>query len=185
MLTLTALRVLLALATASAVSGDGLNTPHLGTTPNGFTAPPRGWNTFALQSLNPPFQLNQENVITQCDAMAEKLGQYGYEYCSLDSGWSVGDQGDDYGRIQYDTSKFDLPTLAAHLHSQNLKLGVYILPGYFYKDGSKTIYGTNPPITFTEAGAGTCNSLARCAFNYAANGAQEYCNSVVNQFASW
>jgi alpha-galactosidase len=185
MFTPKTLRVLLVLATASAVSADGLNTPHLGTTPNGFTAPPRGWNSFALQSLSPSFTLNQDNVMTQCDAMADKLGKYGYEYCSLDSGWSVGDQGDEYGRIQYDQSIFDIPSLATHLHSKNLKLGVYVLPGYFYKDGSKQIYGTNPPITLTEAGDGTCNGLARCAFNYKSKGAQEYCNSVVDQFASW
>ncbi|KAI9774110.1 MAG: hypothetical protein M1840_005203 [Geoglossum simile] len=184
MLTLIALHVLLVLATASAVCGD-LNTPYFKITPNGFKAPPRGWNTFALQALEPSFNLNQANVITQCDALAERLGKYGYEYCSLDSGWSVGDEGDEYGRIQYDKSKFDIPSLATHLHSKNLKLGVYILPGYFNKDGEKTIYGTNPPIKFTQAGAGTCNDLARCAFNYQAKGAQEYCNSVVNKFASW
>ena len=185
MLTPIALRILLAFAAASAVNTVGLNTPYFGTTPNGFKAPPRGWNTFGLQSLNPPFTLDQNAVITQCDALADNLGQYGYEYCSLDSGWSVGDHGDDNGRIDYDHSKFDILALATHLHSKGLKLGVYILPGYFSKDKDKTIYGTNPPIKLSDVGAGTCNSLARCAFNYNARGVQEYCNSVVNQFASW
>ncbi|KAI9766649.1 MAG: hypothetical protein M1839_004789, partial [Geoglossum umbratile] len=185
MLTLAALRVLLALATTSAVSAAGLNTPYFASTPNGFNAPPRGWNSFALQALKPALSFNQDSIIQQCDALASSLGQYGYEYCSLDSGWSIGDQGDENGRIEYDSSKFDIPTLATHLHSKNLKLGVYILPGYFSKDKDKTIFGTNPPIKLGDVGSGTCNSLARCAFNYNAKGVQEYCNSVVNKFASW
>jgi alpha-galactosidase len=181
MFTLVVIGILL----APIANAAGSNVLCFRNTPNGFNAPPRGWNSFGLQALSPPLVLEQQSIITQCDALADKLGKYGYEYCSLDSGWSVGDHGDENGRIDYDHSKFDIPALATHLHSKKLKLGVYILPGYFSKDKDKTIHGTNPPIKLSDAGTGECDSLARCAFDYSAPGVQEYCNSVVDQFASW
>ncbi|KAH0556125.1 hypothetical protein GP486_005942 [Trichoglossum hirsutum] len=182
MLTPAAIGILLASVVASAAGSDVL---HFETTPNGFNAPPRGWNSFGLQALSPPLNFEQESVISQCDALADNLGKYGYEYCSLDSGWSIGDHGDENGRIDYDSSKFDIPALANHLHGKKLKLGVYILPGYFSKDKDKQIYGTNPPVKLSDVGTGECDGLARCAFDYTKPAAQKYCNSVVDQFASW
>lgn len=86
---------------------------HYEQTPNGFTSPPKGWNSFALQAVG-QFEFNQDNVIAQCDAMHMALGVQGYKYCSLDSGWSVGDHGDDYGRILYDIDHgWDIPALSS------------------------------------------------------------------------
>ena len=73
------------------------------TTPNGFTSPPKGWNSFALQAVR-QLTYDQQHVQEQCDYMSDYLGSSGYQYCSLDSGWSVGDHGDDYGRIIFDPS---------------------------------------------------------------------------------
>ncbi|KAH7051347.1 family 27 glycoside hydrolase [Macrophomina phaseolina] len=161
---------------------------HYGTTPNGFKSSAKGWNSFALQSLggNLRFHLNQDNVIRQCDAMRDELGEYGYEYCSLDSGWSLPSEGDEFGRIAYDTSLFDIPSLAEHLHSNGAKLGIYILPGFFAKDAEKTIFGTHIKLSSIQSDEkDPCRAMERCNINYSASGAQEWCNSNVQQFADW
>ena len=99
---------------------------HYSTTPNGFSSQPKGWNSFALSAVK-QLEYNQENVIKQCDAMASSLGDHGYKYCSLDSGWSLGVDGDEYGRITYDESNgWDMPALAKHLHSNGMYLGIYV-----------------------------------------------------------
>ncbi|CAF1566645.1 unnamed protein product [Adineta ricciae] len=152
-----------------------------GTTPGGFSSAPKGWNSFPMQSLGMKF--NQENVIQQCDQLVNELGEYGYDLCSLDSGWSVGANGDEYGRIIYDSSIFDIPQLADHLHRKGLKLGVYVVPGYFANDANKFVFGTN--YTLSQIGNGHNNGLARIDLNYSHPGAQIWCNTVVDQFAQW
>ncbi|OCL13768.1 glycoside hydrolase family 27 protein, partial [Glonium stellatum] len=154
------------------------------TTPNGFNTPPRGWNSFGLQGRK-GITYNQDFVIEQCDAMAAKLGSYGYIYCSLDSGWSMGTSGDDYGRIIGNSTIFGMTALADHLHGKGLELGVYVVPGYFESDGDKYIYGTDPPIQLSTIGTGHNNGLSRIDINITAPGAQEWCNSVIDLFASW
>ena len=152
-----------------------------GQTPGGYLSSPRGWNSFPMQCLG--MKLNQENIVNQCNQLADKLLAYGYNLCSLDSGWSVGANGDQYGRIIYDQSLFDLPQLANYLHSRNLQLGIYVVPGYFANDGEKTVFGTN--YTLSQIGNGHNNGLARIELNYSHPGAQLWCNSVVNLFADW
>ena len=170
----TLLCVLLLIKTASTVI-------QYGTTPGGFSSAPKGWNSFPMQTLGMKF--NQENVIEQCDQLINALDGYGYDLCSLDSGWSVGDVGDEYGRIIYDSSIFNIPQLAEHLHSKCLKLGVYVVPGYFAKDANKTVLDTNYKLS--EIGNGHNNGLARIDLNYSHPGAQKWCNSIIDQFSQW
>jgi len=159
-------------------------------TPNGFDAPPRGWNSFGLQAnpdINPSFTFNQSGVIEQADILLSHIppaliASNDY-YISLDSGWSIGDHGDEYGRITYETSRFDIPALSSYLHSKGLKLGVYVLPGAFCKDSSKTIFGTN--ILINDTLSGNNNGFARCDFNFSRDGVQTWHDSVVALFASW
>lgn len=167
-----------------------LKVVQMCSTPGGFTAPARGWNSFGLQAnpaINPSFVFDQDHVIQQANALIAALPgsvlDAGSYYISLDSGWSIGDHGDEYGRICYDSSKFDIPSLAAYLHSRGLKLGVYVLPGAFYKDRDKMIYGTSIPISATLSGNN--NGFARCDFNFEKEGVQEWHNSVVALFAKW
>ncbi|KAI1641295.1 glycoside hydrolase superfamily [Biscogniauxia mediterranea] len=96
--------------------------------------------------------------------------------------WSVGDKGDDYKRIIYDDTKFDISSLADHLHSQGLLLGVYVVPGAFKADEGKTILGTNVTIGSVCSGD---NGLLRCNLDYSQPAVQQWFNSVVDQFASW
>ncbi|KAI0387820.1 glycoside hydrolase family 27 protein [Hypomontagnella monticulosa] len=172
---------------APVAAEPALNVVQIGTTPNGFTSPPRGWNSFGIQAnpqTTPGFSFNQNGVIRQCDVLANiaALKQAGYIYCSLDSGWSVGGNGDQFGRIIYDSSIFDIPSLADHLHGEGLQLGVYVVPGAFIADESKTILGTDVTIGSVCSGD---NGLARCNFDYSQPAVQQWHNSVVNQFASW
>ncbi|KZT58032.1 glycoside hydrolase family 27 protein [Calocera cornea HHB12733] len=165
-----------------------LNVLRYSTTPNGFNRPPRGWNSFGMQvgiQSATHFALTQNDTVAQCDLLADPdaLGGAGYEYCSLDSGWSIGDHGDEYGRLMYIKEQLDLPALADHLHAKGLKLGVYVVPGAFAKDANKTIYGTN--IRLNDTLSGHNNGLARIDFNYSRNGVQQWHNSVVNLFAEW
>jgi alpha-galactosidase len=101
---------------------------HYETTPNGFGAPARGWNSFGLQAYgDKKWILNEANVLSQCKLLAEKFGSVGYTYCSLDSGWSRGYDGDEYGRIIADVAVFpDMKAFADQLHNDGLKLGIYI-----------------------------------------------------------
>ncbi|KAI1377691.1 glycoside hydrolase family 27 protein [Hypoxylon crocopeplum] len=174
-----------AISTASAE--PALQVVQIGTTPNGFTASARGWNSFGIQAnpdTTPGFSFNQTSVISQCDVLAKTaaLKDAGYVYCSLDSGWSVGGNGDEFGRIIYDSSLFDIPSLAEHLHAEGLLLGVYVVPGAFVADEAKTILGTNVTIGSVCSGD---NGLARCNFDYSQPAVQQWHNSVVDQFASW
>jgi alpha-galactosidase len=159
-------------------------------TPHNFTAPPRGWNSFGLQinpAINPAFTFDQSHVIQQAERLVEivppvLLEKHDY-YISLDSGWSIGDHGDEHGRTIYDSEKFDIPSLAALLHSRGLKLGVYVLPGAFEKDGEKNILGTD--IRVSQTWSGNNNGFARCDFDFKKPGVQEWHNSVVALFADW
>ena len=155
-------------------------------TSGGFHSPARGWNSFGLQAndVGANFTFNQDQVIAQCDILASnvQLKASNYTYCSLDSGWSVGGNGDDNGRIIYDAPNFDIPKLADHLHSKGLKLGLYVVPGAFQADLNKTILGTNTKIREVCSGD---EGLARCVFDYSRPEVQTWHNSVVAQFASW
>lgn len=118
-----------------------------------------------------------------CDVLAsEKLDAGNYTYCSLDSGWSAGYNGDEHGRIIYDDAKFDIPKLADHLHARGLKLGLYVVPGAFQADLNKTILETDTKIGDVCAGD---EGLARCVFDYTRLEVQTWHDSVVKQFADW
>jgi hypothetical protein len=113
--------------------------PFYGKTANSFTSPARGWNTFVFQS-NPAvwsragFDFNVFHFRQHCSKfydIAKANPDYDY-YCSIDSGWSHGDAGDVYGRMQpNDTvwSGTSLQDFAKELNDQNVKLGVYLIPG--------------------------------------------------------
>lgn len=97
-------------------SQESASALRYGTILRGFFSAPRGWNNFVMQSLGMKFK--QENIIAPCDQLINILGGYGYDLCSLDSGWFVGAEGDQYGRIIYDNTIFNIPQLANHLHGK-------------------------------------------------------------------
>ncbi|KAF2173918.1 glycoside hydrolase family 27 protein [Zasmidium cellare ATCC 36951] len=185
-----ALLPLLSLLPLLASAQTPLTVVKYSSTPNGFTTPPRGFNSFGLQvntGAQPNFSFNQSSILTQARALvanspASLLADGDY-YISLDSGWSVGCNGDQYGRIIDDTSKFDISDLAPELHSMGLKLGVYVVPGSFHDDGDKTIEGTS--IAIRDTWDGHDNGLCRMDFDDAKDGVQQWHDSVVGLFADW
>ena len=161
-------------------------------TPNGFTHPPRGWNSYgqiANPGVNQAFRFDRGGVRTQADGLSNLLTDHMKSahdyYISLDSGWSIGSYGDDYGRIIPDTSLFDIPALADYVHRLDMKLGVYVVPGAFCNDREKTIFGTESTIgeilNFPEEN----NGMSRCNLNFTKRATQTWHDSVVALFASW
>lgn len=180
-----ALLTMALLASGAALAPPPLKVMTYTTTTGGYSTPARGWNSFGMQSndVGANFTFDQAHVTAQCDMMGQKLGNAGYNYCSLDSGWSVGGNGDDNGRILYDADAgWDIPMLADYLHAKGMKLGVYVVPGAFRADFDKTILGTQTKIKDVCSGD---EGLARCVFDYTRPEVQTWHNSVVDQFAKW
>lgn len=170
-------------AAQAAASSPPLKVINYGNTSNGFNSPVRGWTSFGMQvhsaTINPLFQFNQSNIIQQCDVLNTTLDDI-YTYCNLDSGWMG--KTDEFGRITYNESIFDIPKLATHLHSRGLLLGVYVVPGALRADADKTIQGTNTTIGEVCTGS---EGLGRCVFHYDRPEVQQWHDSVVEQFALW
>ncbi|KAH8817368.1 glycoside hydrolase family 27 protein [Xylogone sp. PMI_703] len=163
----------------SLVKRDPLSVPFYGTSANGFTAPPRGWNSFGMDILGTGWPQDQDHVQQQCDNL--NVGA-GFTLCSIDSGWS-GNGGDPLGRLVPDTSVFpDLKGLADHLHSQGMELGVYILPGALSADAGVTVEGTNIKLGSLFDTTQPSYNL-RQTFDFTKDGVQQWHNSVVNNFA--
>ena len=137
---LTALAALLgeadALHKAPILASSSAVVPTYGSSANGFRTPPRGWNSWGLEAnkfIPRGDDFSETNIRKHCGALRGKYG-VGKEdiYCSIDSGWSGGCNGDEYGRI-IANSRFSnsLTKLASDLRADGVKLGVYILPGAF------------------------------------------------------
>ncbi len=94
-----ALKYIAILSLGGMASAADLKVIKYAETSGGYHSPARGWNSFGLQAndVGAGFTFDQGHVTTQCDLMAQKLKSSNYTYCSLDSGWSVGGNGDEYG----------------------------------------------------------------------------------------
>ncbi|KAI5464371.1 glycoside hydrolase family 27 protein [Mariannaea sp. PMI_226] len=168
---------------AATASASKLKVIQIGKTPDGSPNPVHGWNSWGIQASGylDGDHYNEAGVRPICDRLSSDLHS-NYKLCGLDSGWSIGDYGDDHGRILYDPEKFDLPNFATYLHKKGLKIGVYVVPGAFLKDLDKTIAGTNTKIQ------DICNgsyAFARCNFNYEHPDTQKWFDSNAKQFAQW
>jgi alpha-galactosidase len=177
-------------------SGAGpLKILKTATTVNGFKSSGRGWNTYGIQALEngssvvPSFTASvgldytQQFVQTQCSVLAQdEFKEAGYDLCSLDSGWQAFEAVDEYGRIIYNDTRFNLPELASWLHERDLKLGVYIIPGVPCVAQNKTIKGTN--IKVSDVWNGNFDEIF-CDWDFTKDGVQQWHDSVVEQWASW
>ena len=168
-------------------NSGGLQVLKTGRTPNGFTSSGRGWNSWGIQATpltTPSFsELDQEFVIKQCSVLAQpEFKAMGYDVCSLDAGWAASTT-DEYGRISYNATRFNLPTLGKYLSGHGLELGVYVIPGVPCEAGNKTIKGTN--IKLSEAFIGNNDGLDYCDWDFSKNGAQQWHDSLIELWASW
>jgi len=191
--------LLLLLGAATNVLAANTPVPFYGATASGKTAPARGWNSWVLQQNTngaavAGFEYNVAGFSTQCSVFKGHI-QSGFDYyCSIDSGWSVGDQGDMNGRIIPDPTIWNTQSIqqfATYLHSIGMKLGIYVIPGAFVNDGGKMVAGTQITIgslfnTTVDGRPGINNAYnARNNFDYTKDGVQQWHDSVVQLFNSW
>ncbi|KAF5003569.1 hypothetical protein FDECE_9883 [Fusarium decemcellulare] len=161
-------------------------------TAQGFYSAPRGWNSWGIQ-INPkttpssPSAIapltNQSFIIQQCNVLAgPDLLAAGYDLCSIDGGW-YSSVTDEYGRMTYNSTRFDIPELGTYLHSKGLKLGLYNMPYIPCEAADKKIYGTNIKVGTTFNGIE--DEFGFCYFNYSHPNTQLYHNSMIDLWASW
>ena len=157
-----------------------------GTTAPTSPTPPMGWSSWS--ALREGSSLNQDGIKAQARVMHDKLQRYGYRYINIDAGWS--DHLDAYGRMAWDATRFPdgIPALAAYLHGQGLKLGIYLTPGVPIEayDKNLPVYGTSyhmQDIADPTQPGNTHNDAYRIDFSKP--GAQEYIQGYADLFASW
>ena len=98
--------------------------------------PPMGWSTWYMVHLN----ISDAMVRQQTNAMISSgLVNYGYSFIDIDDGWNIkpsssdpmigGSPRDVDGNLRSNQNFPDMEALADYVHSQGLKIGIYISPG--------------------------------------------------------
>lgn len=168
--------------------------------------PVMGWSSWSFLRMEPTSQ----KVVAQAQALvASGLANAGYRYVNLDDFWyicpkekdadgrEVGPAVDEYGRWMVDEKTFPgsgnangMATLGKTLHSMGLKFGVYITPGISRQAVARNtvIQGTHHhardiAVPGTEELNYNCGGMVSIDFQKA--GAQQYIDSLVNEFAAW
>ncbi|BDI33298.1 hypothetical protein CCAX7_53490 [Capsulimonas corticalis] len=176
----------------AAVAGMGLSAPaHAQAI---WQKPYMGWSSFSLQATTISGYgngwLTEWQMQVQSAELKATLQPYGYNYFNIDSGWAGGFDG--YGRPSANTSTFPdgIPWIANIVHGNGQKLGVYWVPGV-----GSDVYNANPPIYGTPyhiqdivaqpLATGDAFGSWHLKIDFTKPGAQEYINSVINQFAAW
>jgi Alpha galactosidase A/Alpha galactosidase C-terminal beta sandwich domain len=161
--------------------------------------PPMGWSSWSLESttypgVNPTGSaswLTEAHILQQADAEADELEAYGYDYVNIDAGWSNGF--DQYGRPIANPTTFPdgIAYIANHVHAEGLKLGIYLAVGLApaaYDNGNTPIYGapgcTTADIVYPDLRL-TNGWDSAYKIDYANPCAQDYINSIADEFASW
>jgi alpha-galactosidase len=163
--------------------------------------PYMGWTTWTQQSFNYPvgdgFQ-NETNVDANSDAMLSSgLQAHGFRFINIDGDWDNGLMCqcgppitfDPYGRPMANATRFPngMAAVAAHIHGNGQKAGIYWEPGV-----APQVYAANTPILGTpytvqqivqQPLSTEFNGFYQIDFNKP--GAQEYENSIVQEFADW
>ena len=153
-----------------------------------------GWSSFSEQTLSGSF-LTQANMMAQSDALAASgLQRHGFNYINIDSGWMG--SFDANGRPIPNPATFpDIAALAAHVHANGQKLGIYWIPGVEQPavDANLPILGTPyhiqdimviPYVPGNAFSSGQSLPYHR-KIDFTKPGAQAYMDSVVALFASW
>jgi alpha-galactosidase len=167
----------------------GMYVPYYDTSANGFKSAARGWNSFAIQAASDTLKkdagwdFNDYHFRQHCDQIVVTEG-FDY-YCSIDSGWAQGCNGDDNGIPVPDTNVLpNIKDLSDYLHGKGLKLGVYVLPGAFTGDKDKTIVGTSIKIGDVFGSDAGNSPNCRTNFDYTKDGVQQWHDSVIKSFVA-
>jgi hypothetical protein len=207
--------LVIAVAAASAfLAGPLTSSANASTTPRTTTAqvapaagskqvlaqtPLMGWSSWSLESTNYPgvnptggaSWLTEAHILQQADALSSELESYGYNYLNIDAGWSNGF--DSYGRPIANPTTFPdgIAYIANYVHAKGLKLGIYLAVGLApaaYDNGTTPIYGapgcTTANIVYPDLRL-TNGWNSAYKIDYASPCAQDYIDSIANEFASW
>jgi len=165
--------------------------------------PPMGWNSWDGFATT----VTEAQTRAQADFMSANLHRHGWEYIVVDIQWYEPNatgfnyrknaklEMDEWGRLAPATNKFPsamdgkgFKPLADYVHSLGLKFGVHLMRGIPRQavNAKTPIKGTS----FTAADIADTNNTCRWngdmyGVDMTKRGAQEYYNSVFDQFASW
>jgi hypothetical protein len=165
--------------------------------------PPMGWNSWDCFATT----VTEAQTKAQADYMAEHLARYGWQYVVVDIQWYEPEAKsfdyrkdaklamDEWGRLRPAANRFPsaaagagFKVLSDYIHGKKLKFGVHLLRGI-----PRQAVDLNTPIKGTSYhAADIADKSSTCPWNgdmYGVDmtrpGAQEYYNSVFEQFAQW
>lgn len=153
--------------------------------------PYMGWSSYSMQVYSGNGKwITADQLIAQSDAMHKTLQKAGYDRINVDAGWSDGV--DANGRPTPSTTLYPqgLKKVIDHVHANDQKFGVYLIPGI-----GPEVYQKGYPI----ANAPGCNThdivkqpLQQAdywkigyAIDFSNPCAQKYVDSIVDQLAAW
>jgi hypothetical protein len=182
----------------------GLSIINLGATAQVALTPPMGWNSWDCYGPT----VTEDEVKANADYMAERLKEFGWEYIVVDIRWYIENDKahgynekdaifviDEFGRLQPAINRFPsaangqgFKPLADYVHSKGLKFGIHLMRGI-----PKIAVEKNTPIKGTNVKASEIyNTRVLCEWlkdmysvDASKTGAQEYYNSLFEQYASW
>ncbi|HTZ20128.1 MAG TPA: NPCBM/NEW2 domain-containing protein [Opitutaceae bacterium] len=165
--------------------------------------PPMGWNSWDCFATT----VTEAQTKAHADIMAEKLARFGYNIVTVDIQWYEPDatgfdyrQGaklemDEFGRLIPAANKFPsaaggkgFKPLADYIHAKGLKFGIHFMRGI-----PRQAVAARTPVKGTNVTAADIADVKSvCLWNtdmygvdLAKPGAQEYYNSLFEQFAAW
>ena len=165
--------------------------------------PPMGWNSWDGFATT----VTEAQTRAQADFMAANLHRHGWEYIVVDIQWyeplasgfdyrkNAKLEMDQWGRLVPATNKFPssingngFKPLADYVHSLGLKFGVHLMRGI----PRQAVAAKTPIKGASRTAADVADTNSKCLWNsdmYGVDmskpGAQEYYDSVFDQFASW
>ena len=166
---------------------------------NGVGATPAlGWSSWSFVRHDP----TAAKIDAEADAMKSSgLAAAGFQYVNVDDFWyqcpgSQGPNVDADGRWVTDATKFPasgstdgIAVVAAHVHADGLKFGLYVTPGISSQAVSKNTAILGTPYHADDIATTTAEKNYNCkgmvGIDYTKPGAQAFINSWANQFASW
>jgi Alpha galactosidase C-terminal beta sandwich domain/Alpha galactosidase A len=187
-------------AGVSILSGASTAQAEVKPPPGTDLKPALGWSSWSF------FRKSSDAAVDEAAARALKtsgLEKLGYKYVNQDDFWyecpsgHVGPDVDAYGRWVTRTDKFPdgpggengIQVVADYVHSLGEKFGIYVTPGI-----SNQAVAQNTPILGTTYTADEIADHARQAnyncggmtgINFSKPGAQQYVDSIVDEYASW
>jgi hypothetical protein len=199
MATLLAVPMVAVPAGVSVLAGTPAAQAETNPPPGTDLNPVLGWSSWSF------FRFSSDAAVDEAAARAMKasgLERLGYRYINQDDFWyqcprHQGPNVDQYGRWVVRSSKFPagpdgengIQAVASYVHSLGLKFGIYVTPGISDQAVAKntpimgTSYTADQIATKTQQNNYNCGGMT--GINYSKPGAQQYTDSIVDEYADW